>query len=99
MKNYFGKFLAHPCPPPSLPPPLQEEKGREKALTSRRRTFARNVEVVIPDFFLSSNGVCFSVLWNPSGDGTQLITLSDQHLKIWQLDVDAQVVKVIGFTD
>jgi hypothetical protein len=45
--------------------------------------------------FLTSN-VFFSVLWNPSGDGTQLITLSDQHLKIWKLSADAQAVEVIS---
>ncbi|XP_028406159.1 EARP-interacting protein homolog [Dendronephthya gigantea] len=39
-----------------------------------------------------------SVLWNPSGDGSQLITLSDQHLKIWQLDADAQAVEEIDTT-
>ncbi|CAB3977676.1 TSSC1 isoform X1, partial [Paramuricea clavata] len=48
---------------------------------------------------LDSNGESMkSVLWNPSGDGTQLITLSDQHLKIWQLNADAQAVEEIDTT-
>ena len=36
-----------------------------------------------------------SVLWNPSGDGKQLVTLSEQHLKIWQLNDTAQAVQVV----
>ena len=37
---------------------------------------------------------CCSVLWNPSGDGSQLITLSDQHLKLWQLKSEGREVQV-----
>ena len=38
------------------------------------------------------------MLWNPSGDGSQLITLSDRHLKIWQLDSDAQMAQEVDTT-
>lgn len=39
-----------------------------------------------------------SVLWNPSGDGSQLITLSDQHLKLWQLESEGRKVQEIDST-
>ena len=39
-------------------------------------------------FFLSS------VLWNPSGDGSQVVTVCEQHLDLWDLDRSASTAEV-----
>ena len=39
--------------------------------------------------------VCiFSVLWNPSGDGSQVVTVCEQHLELWDLDRTASTAEV-----
>ena len=36
----------------------------------------------------------FSVLWNPSGDGSQVVTVCEQHLELWDLDRTASTAEV-----
>lgn len=35
-----------------------------------------------------------SVLWNPSGDGSQVVSVSEQHLELWDLDRSASTAEV-----
>ena len=35
-----------------------------------------------------------SVLWNPSGDGSQVVSVFEQHLELWDLDRSASTAEV-----
>ena len=35
-----------------------------------------------------------SVLWNPSGNGNQVVTVCEQHLELWDLDRSASTAEV-----
>lgn len=35
-----------------------------------------------------------SVLWNPSGDGSQVVSVCEQHLELWDLDRSASTAEV-----
>ena len=38
--------------------------------------------------------IFFSVLWNPSGNGSQVITVCEQHLELWDLDRSTSTAEV-----
>ena len=35
-----------------------------------------------------------SVLWNPSGDGSQVVSVCEQHLELWDLDKSTSTAEV-----
>lgn len=35
-----------------------------------------------------------SVLWNPSGNGNQVVTVYEQHLELWDLDRSSSTAEV-----
>ena len=35
-----------------------------------------------------------SVLWNPSSDGSQVVSVCEQHLELWDLDRTASTAEV-----
>ena len=34
------------------------------------------------------------MLWNPSGDGSQVVSVCEQHLELWDLDRSASTAEV-----
>ncbi|EDO41365.1 predicted protein [Nematostella vectensis] len=39
-----------------------------------------------------------SVLWNPSGDGTQVISITEQHLDLWDLNTTTPILQDVDST-
>lgn len=35
-----------------------------------------------------------SVLWNPSGNGSQVISVSEQHLNLWDINTSTAILEV-----